>query len=392
MAWGFFHSVPELFYVAMFYGDLLARGSLTVEIRDELGEWAPGLDEFGIPVNGTAAAAQSSLDDLGSHDRLLRGWGISDLVVGECYLVGTFGEPGWRLCSTREIKSSGGAWQWTSVQEDGTTEIAEGVSVCRLWMPDPSMPSAAISPIVPLLSTLAQMNAMSDVITAAADSRALMGIFRIPENHNSPAPIGQAEGTDDAYPLQQQMVDVASLGIAQPRSAARFTPMVVAIDHEIPAHAFGMVDVSKGLDGLPAGEFLDNAVQRFARGVPLPVEVTLGHANTTYANGAEVARSLKHDHMEPALERFCDDLTSGYLVPSLTPADGAPLTMDLSTVRIGFTSEDIHSPDVSAQASAAATLVKAGWNPAQVLATVGLPPMDHTGVVTPDPVTVGVGP
>jgi hypothetical protein len=390
-AWGYFHNVPELYYTAMFYGDLLARGALTVEVLDDLGEWVPGLDEFGIPVNETAAAAQSALDDLGSHDRLLRAWAISDLVVGECYEVGTFCQPGWRLCSTREIRSQGGAWQWTSVQSDGTTEIGEGVSVCRLWTPDPSMPNQAISPVIPLLDTLAQMCAMNDVITAAALSRALMGILRIPESHVSPQPIGVAEGTDDAHPLQQQLVDVATIAIAEPRSAARFVPLVVPIADDVPSSAFELVEITKGLDGLPAAEFLEAAVQRFARGMPLPMEIVTGHQSTTFANAAEVARSLKHDHMEPALERFCDDLTQGYLMPALTPADGMPTTLDLSAVRIGFTSEDIHSPDVSAQASAAATLVKAGWDPVAVLETVGLPPMDHTGVVTPDAV-VGVGP
>jgi hypothetical protein len=378
-AWAYFLSVPELYYVANFYGDLLARGHLTVEVRLPDGSWAPGIDEVGNEVTGAAGLARDALADLGSEDRLLRAVGISDMVVGESYLDGVYNQPGWRFLSTREIKWQGGWLLKDPGGGGGTTELDPEQSVTRIWRPDPSMPTHAISPVRPLLNVLAQMRAMEDAITAAGLSRALMGLLRFPEEFQSPMPIGATPGTTTAQLFQQNLVDVINLAIQQGMTASRFAPFVVPVPSEMPEAALKLIPISAGLDGLPAGEMLEAAVNRFARGIPLPVEITLGMQRTTFANGEAIARSLKRDHLEPALERITDDLTSGYLAPIITAA-----TLDTSTVRYGFTVEDIHSPDVVALATAAATLVKAGWDPAQSLETVGLPPMEHTGVVTPD--------
>lgn len=372
-AWGYFHSVPELHYGATFSGSLLARADIVVEIPATDGTWIPGVDEAGAPMNPAALIARDALIDLGSMDRLLRTYGVADVVVGESYLIGTFGAPGWKLYSTNEVRYTDG---WTIKDLSGTPQpVAPDTTVVRLWNPDPTFREAAMSPVRSLLDVLSQIRALTDAITAAGISRSFVGLLRIPEELGDPKPFGVAIGTDDAHPLQQQLIDIISIGIRESRSAARWAPFVLPIPSDMPADALSLVPLNHGLQDFPAAELLEAAVNRFARGMPLPVEVILGHQATTFSNAEQIARSLQRDHVEPTLDRFCDDLTAGYLSPILDAA-GQP-----GAARYSFAMPDALEADVQKLALATKALVDAGFDPAGTLEAVGLPDIAHTGVI-----------
>lgn len=377
-AWHYYRSIGELWAAAHFYAELVAVATLTVDVFED--EWVPGVDDDGVPVNDEAAVALEIIADLGDHTALLRSIGLADIIVGESFLVGTFGERDWRVRSTSELVPHGGEWH---IRQNGAmVKLPPDTSVIRLWQPDPEHPSRAISPVRACLDICATITSMTDAIMAAGFASALNGLLRVPSTDElSPSPIGAVPETDDAHPLQQDLVDVASLAHDQPRTAARWVPMVLPIPSEMPDHALELIRLTHGLEDLPAEDLLEHAVRRLTRSLPLPPEIVLGHQETTFANARQIDITLVRRYAEPALQRLTADLTAGYLVPALEAASVPP-----GRVRMTYGLADAHPVDMPDLIRAAVALVRAGFEPQAALQTVGLPPIEHTGrIPAPEP-------
>ena len=98
-----------------------------------------------------------------------------------------------------------------------------------------------------------------------------------------------------------------------PCSAGRWAPLVVPIPSDIPAHAVQLLDLSRGFADFPAVQLLEAAVTRLARGLDIPLESTIGHRGTTFANADSIDEALLRDHVAPSVLRIVSSISTGYL-------------------------------------------------------------------------------
>src|SRR3954447_8885236 len=108
-----------------------------------------------------------------------------------------------------------------------------------------------------------------------------------------------------------------STAISDKGSAAQTVPFVVRAPADLlHPDKFRTIDLSPTHTS-DSAEKRKEAVQRFAQGIDLPVEIVTGHAGTTFANAVVIDDALFKSHIEPVLEIICDALTAGYLRPAM---------------------------------------------------------------------------
>lgn len=350
-AWSYYDRVGELHYVANLRGSMLSRVTLHPVVRNDRGEWVRGVDDDGTPVSAEAEVVRSALDMLEPHSELLRTMGILDMIEGESRLVGRPGEGPWEAMSSAEIVWTGDRWQ--RVASGGRVELPAGEEVARIWRPHPRNRALADSPIRASLDVLRQMVLLSDAVSAACSSRALLGILRYPAELDAMVPKGAPVSDDDAHPFQSLLIDVASRAIQEPDAPSRWVPLALPMPAELPKDALDFLSFAQNFTDFPVQELIEEAVVRFARGIDWPVEVVLGHQSTTFANAREIAMSLVRDHVEPVMELFDAGLTEAITNPALIEAG-----LDPWSAVVGHSTAELQiSPDIK---TLVPSLVKAG--------------------------------
>lgn len=379
-AWDFYDSVGELWYAANFFGGCLSRVRLTVATKDEEGAIGPAFGdaimgpdpdpaaepgaevEIGREVNHPLAeegmAAVSRLrSPIGGQPTILRAFGVNLAVAGDCYLLGTEEQTAgeakrrkWEVLSTEELKQEG-TGQSAKLLRDGK-EVPKPYTLVRIWRPHPRRSSKPDSAVRPLLDILEELVLLTRGVRATTTSRlAGAGILLVPHEIDYPGSEQDASDSEAADPLTTDLIAAMTTPIADKASAAAVVPFILRGKAEH-LEKIRHLDFTRTFDSYPSVALRGEAIQRFAQGIDLPVEIVTGQGGANHWSAWQVDESTFKSHIEPLLELICDGLTRGYLYPWLEANGHAPEAIDGLIVHYDA-SELVTHPDQGSDAKEA---------------------------------------
>lgn len=328
-AWDFYDTVGELHYSAGFVGSCMSRLRLLPAMIADDGTPTPVFDDAGVATHPDAEEARRALADLrapiGGQSQLLRLLGVDLSVAGECYLLGSdtdTGERAWEVLSTEELRTKDdgrdgiarfGRFERLDGPGVGARDLPSDVHVVRLWRPHPRFTMLADAPLRAVDDILEELVLLTREVRGQALSRlAAAGLLCVPDEIDY---ISSDENADDASeegdPFTRDLIRTMSAAIVDKGSASALVPFVLRapadLIEKIKFLAFERPHDQQSI------EKRQEAVQRLAQGIDLPVEIVTGHARTTFSNAWQIDESLFKTHVEPLAELAVDGLTAGYL-------------------------------------------------------------------------------
>lgn len=307
------------------------------------------------------------IDDIfGSVDGqagMLHTFGLHLTVAGECYLVGrTVVQPDgtsknvWEVIGVNELRVTGNSW--TIDYGDGIRPVvlAPDDVVIRIWRPHPVRRMYADSPVRALLPVLTEIEYLTRHVFAQTQSRlAGSGVFFLPQSMKFPPPPDNsgADLNNDADSFMHTLTEAMTKPLSQPGTAASLVPIVVTVPDEALAHIGqgNLVHFWSPFDEKVAQARID-AIKRFAIGMDLPPEVTMGMTSGMRSSGGagtgashwtswQIEEAAIKLHIEPLVELAVNSITMTYV----RAATGNP------TSAIGFDSSALKlQPDRSKEA------------------------------------------
>lgn len=375
LAWDFYDTVGELWYSSNFFGGCLSRVRLTVATKDEDGKVGPAFGdpimepdpqnpgqevevgrELNHPLADEGLAAVDKLRaPIGGQPTLMRAFGVNLAVAGDCNLLGTEEKAStdgaasrrkWEVLSTEELKQEG-----KKLMRDGK-EVAGNYTVVRIWRPHPRKSSKPDSAIRPLLDILEELVLLTRGVRATTMSRlAGAGILLVPHEIDYPGSEQAPDGSEEADPLTADLIKATTTPIADKGSAAAVVPFILRGKAEH-LDKIRHLDFTRSFDSYPSTNLRSEAIQRFAQGVDLPVEIVTGQGGANHWSAWQIDESTFKSHIEPLLELICDGLTRGYLYPYLEALGHDPAAIDGLIVHFDA-SELVTHPDQGSDAKEA---------------------------------------
>lgn len=258
---------------------------------------------------------------------MLRLFGVNFSVAGEAWIIGEPGKGGsadqWRIIAATEVTGEDSFGMRHLVIEGERAD--ENVLPIRIWKAHPRRSEEANSPSRRLLSTLAQIVKLSQVIDAQADSRLISaGVLFVPSEIEMPAmtmTITDNDGTErtetaeSGQALYQLLVENASIAIEKRDSAAAQVPIVISAPGEY-LEKVNHVEFWSGFDEY-VKELRDEAIRRIGVGMDMPPEIISGTADMNHWGAWQLEEAAIKSYLEPLLEIVVASLSKGYLHPYL---------------------------------------------------------------------------
>lgn len=333
-AWAYYDEIGELRYTMNLIGACLSRCTLTLGIRDDEGHVGPVFDEDGEPLPGMDQATealgliQALRSQIGGQAQLLRAMGINLGVAGEFHLVGTppegrdaastsIAECTWEALSTEEFRRAGDDYE--RISRPGATPVAvpgDSVHVIRIWRSHPRYSELPDSAVRAVLDILEELQLLTREVRGEALSRIPNGgMLLMPEEIEYPDDDADDGEGAEGDPFVRDLIQTMATAVADKGSASQTVPFVL----RGPGDQLERIRLIELRAQHPSDSMAkrQEAVQRFAQGIDLPVEMTTGHAGTTFANAVSIDDSTYKAHIEPMLEIICDALTVAFLRPAL---------------------------------------------------------------------------
>lgn len=323
-----FRDVPEAGYAARFLANNVSRVRLFPAVR-QTATATPEPDE-----GPSAEYGQELLDWLEIAPGGVPGL-LSDLTVnlefpGECSLVyraATADRPeSWDIKSILAFSEKGGRWVIREDPGDPGTPLGPDDAACRLYLRDPFWPGWAWSPMGATLDILDELLLLQLITRAEEQSRLQNGILIVPNSISFGATnptFDDSDGEAQQDPAIQDLLDACMLAVQTPGDPAAMVPVIWRVPDEVVGKVQQLV-LKHDIDFDTINRRTELQVLRLARGLDVPVEVVLGHMNTTFANGEQIDRSTFDDHVAPLVIAECEMLTSGYYRPMLIEGGMSP--------------------------------------------------------------------
>lgn len=379
--WAYFDDVPEIKYGTWFSGNAMAKLRLYVAVADPADP-----DGAPIPINDEASPIASELatkamgelarlrSTLGGQGEILRELNMNLEITGEAYIVGRgerLGAPDpndptktlgaraeeWDVKSVSEVEAKGGVYRIKADAGDtkGEELSAEEDTIIRIWQRHPQWSQQADCAMRGVLGECETLLVLSYQVKAEANSRRSAGIFTVPNELSFGGPATTtsdqgAEAEDD--PFITELLRAMTDPISDPSSAASVMPLVVRGPSEhLTPDRLRHISLSRTSDSSLDAR-INQRIERIARGMNLPVEVIMGHQQTTFANAGQVDEDTFEDHLEPRVLLLCDALTVGFLHPQLAAGGVAPELYE--QIHVWYDASALVSgPDAGANADAA---------------------------------------
>lgn len=325
-AWEHYRRIGEFRYACDWIGAQLSKAiiSATVEI-----------DGVSVAVDTPAVVdiISSLFNNADGRAEMFRLIGIHMSVTGECWIVGypdpdPFGDGGdkWEVAAstkcTRPLTDSD-SWKVNDVTLSDVDN--EDVMAIRIWRPDPLEPQLSISPARAIMTTLRQLDKLTQYISAQLDSRlAGAGVLLMPTTMSFPAPATEGEtviqkSASSAEDLMTILMEAMARSLEDRDDASALVPIVVTASAEDIAAVKHMTFWSE-LDQ-HAMELRNEAIRRLALGMDMPPEVLQGAADANHWSAWQADESSIKSHTEPLLKIITTALGSHYLRPLLTDED-----------------------------------------------------------------------
>ncbi len=313
-AWYYFSTCGELHYVTTTVANALSQVELYPARRTEDG-WERIDDDNDPAVIALDALAGDSPTGMAE---MLRRFGQNLFLAGDAYLIGHPAEderdgdsptvaqfvdrlaptdepPGidlqslcWKVYSAREVT------QKDSVLKVAGREFDENECVVvRVWRPHPADVHAADSPVRAVLPLLRELEALTKLISAQADSTlAGNGVFVVPDAVSvlgGTAP----EDSPDVDPFIVDLMDAMMTPISNRDAASSLVPLVVTLPDEMPWQPFH-ISFARPLDSA-AMDMRTELIRRLALGLDAPPEVLMGNGASNHWCRPETVKALGRD-------------------------------------------------------------------------------------------------
>ncbi len=346
--WEYFDEVPEIKYSFWFSGNAMAKLRIyaAVQPADPEAEPIPVSDPAsGIPP-ALAARAEAEIarlkGPLGGQPEILRALNMNLDVAAECYLVGigprevveqdpetgediTYITPeAWSIRSIAEVREQGGVYKIASDDSlGGGDELDPELDfICRIWQRHPKNQNEPDCNMRGVLNDCEALVLLTNQVKAEAKSRQSAGAFTVPSELSFGGeldePAGEGEETPD--PFDEELLAALTEPIEDPSSASAVMPMVIRGPAEyLKADVLRHISFARDMTAV-LEERIKARIERIARGLNLPVEVVMGHQQTTFSNAEQIDEDTYEDHFEPRATLICDGLTVGFLRPQLHDA------------------------------------------------------------------------
>lgn len=356
-SWENFDDVPEIKYSTWFLGNAMAKLRLYPAIRISTDPKVDPISVFdpdsGVPAD-VAQAAQEELDrlksSLGGQGEILREVNMNLEIAGECYIVG-FGPKtvtvkqddgttavierpeDWDVKSISEVEAKDGKYtiRESPTDQEKITLDPDTDTIFRVWQRHPrwsKLPDCAMRGV---LSDCEALLLLTNQVKAEAKSRQGAGVFTVPNELSfGPDSVTEPDGEDNDVddPFHEELLISVSDPIEDPSSAAAVMPLLIRgpgefLQPQYLRHFSLSRDTTSVLE-----ERIQKRIERIARGLNLPIEVVLGHQQTTYANAEQVDIDTFEDHLRPRCELLVDCFSVAYLQPQLFDAGVDPQWSD----------------------------------------------------------------
>lgn len=326
-AWGFYQTSGELNFGISWFANAISRVRL-VAARE-----IPGGDEPEVLTEGPAAEIVDAFgEDLAGRARLLYSAAVHLQVPGECCIAAVPEADGvvrWRFFSSEEIRlkrggdrvgfGAGIALEYQASEKEWRPIPPESL-VIKIWRPDERLHYRPDSRVRAALGILRELDLINRHIYSQSISRlASAGVLVVPDEMDFSAP---TESQGGSMTLQQQLVDVASMAIKDPGSAASAVPIVVQV-------AAAHIEKMKHLTfQTPFDEKIielrESTIRRLATALDMPAEVLLGLGDVNHWGAWQIEETGLKLHVDPTMELICHALTIGYLRPALEAEGESP--------------------------------------------------------------------
>lgn len=310
-AWAQYRAQGELWYAVEWLANAMSR------IRLRAGRIVDGGDEPEIVEDGPVAEIVEALaGGVGGQSALLKSFTVKLMVPGDSYLVGyetQFGTTKWDVYSVDVMRKemSGGF----SIRVDESTWVplpAESL-VVRIWNKDEQFPWLAISPTMPALGVLREIDLYNrKIITQLTARLASNGILWIPQEATFTV---RDEFSDAVDPLIADLIEAATKAIQNPGSAAAALPIPVKLSSEMIDKIRHMTFADNVMEETLQGR--EAALKRLSTMLNVPAEVLTGMGEVNHWGASQIEAQAIKVNIAPVAEIICRGLTEGYLLPAL---------------------------------------------------------------------------
>lgn len=352
-AWDVFDDVPEIKYSVWFEGNVMAKCKLFAAVLDPSDPEAIPIP-LSDPASGIPAAvaqrAQAEIErlkgELGGQGEILRAMNMNLEIAAEGYIIGIgpreteVKDDAGMVIDVEITPESWGVFSVSQVtQKDDTYTLRMrpddqnpfklnpelDSEPIRIWQRHPRWSYEADCNMRGVLSDCEALILLGNSIKAVAKSQMNAGFLLVPSDLSSGPdvetdPEGEEEAGVDAF--EQALYDGVTEPVEDPSSAASVAPTIIRGQAES-LKEFRHVTIDRKSDDSVLAK-ITSSIERIARGLNLPVEVVMGHQQTTFANAMQVKQDTFDDHFQPRCVLICDALTISFLRPNLIAAGMDP--------------------------------------------------------------------
>lgn len=304
--WAMFDVVGEFEFAANWFGNLLSRARLYPSLKGKEVTSGPAFDAL-QELFGSEQGRKEALRQLGLHDR----------VAGESYIFayGPDSDVTWRVVSPQVVGKTGGNWSIDSVR---ITDAKP--TVIRTWNRHPRRPNDVTSSSRAALPILNEIYMLTQHVEAQVSSRlSSAGILFLPNEMTfaaaSEGDSGESSNASKADEFVNKLIETARRAISSRGDASALVPIIVTAEGDI-IDKVNKIDFWTELDS-HALELRKEAIRRLGLALDMPPEILTGTGEVSHWQAWSADESSIKAHAEPALQRICADLTTGYLLPAL---------------------------------------------------------------------------
>lgn len=380
-AWDYFDTNPEMKFAGWWAGNMLSKMTLfpaamlpdgRVVAVDAIDPETIPRDTEGNPTGPgrryTEDLLEQSLVDaavaewgrlhgeMGGQSELQRELAMNLDLAGECYLIGWAARDAvpanpmtgaaareataevWEIRSVSEIVSVDGEWRVIDAPGSGLGTgrlIGDDDAIIRCYQRHPRWSSLPDCNTRAVLGECRLLQVLTGQMYAETMSRAAAGGFTVPTGltitradvaavSEEAGPEAVSDGVPDGdakTPFIDDLTEALTLPIADPSDPNSVVPFLIEGEKELlHPDVLRRVDFSRNT-GAELDERINGRILRMAHGLNMPVEVLLGHRETTFTNAEQIDENEFVDHLEPRVLLQCDVLTIGFLRPQLADPD-----------------------------------------------------------------------
>lgn len=311
-SWAYVDEVPELKFANLFTGGAFAKLGVYAGVR------MPGAPENATPIPvddersgidpDLAASAVAEIDRLrsatGGFSQIAGRWVKNMEAVGDCYLVGYGERPAvgsqparpedWEIRSVDEIivkpTSREGAPVYfvreSEQDTEGTPLDPTRDTAIRLYEQHPRWKNRSDCAMRGLLGEARTLQVLSQQVMAQAMRAASAGFLCVPNelSFGAPKPTDPAGGTEAGQDLLNDVLEQVLVGPVQdPANPASVQPGVIRGESKYLHPDFlRRLTLHDPAEDVALEARIEGRIKRLARGVNLPVEVLMGHQQTTF--------------------------------------------------------------------------------------------------------------